>query len=221
MRDFVRNILPQVRARSPQPLNLHTERDLEKEIENEYATVVGGDGCETMVGMDGVKGELSVEKNVDIQTLDEPASKEYPSWGRTRGWPLVTSLLSSQDMVEEHLHDDGSGEENIDRPPSTDVQSQPRAHISHPAHEIRRARSAISLVSVPNPRKPSSLASRRAGPSSIRLPAKMSTISTPPPSPLLRRSNLSHPDIASLVENWTHTGPANETLLYRTQPSSS
>ncbi|KAF9469782.1 Alpha/Beta hydrolase protein [Collybia nuda] len=222
MRDFVRNILPQVRARSPQPLNFHAERVLENEIENEYATVVSGDGVETTVGMDGVQVELGIDKSIDLKAMDEGArsGKEYPSWGRSRGWPLVTSLPSPQDEIEDH-HEGGDDEENTDQPLSLNTESQSCTRTSPSGPGMRRVHSAVSLVSVSNSRKPSSLASRRAVPGPIRLPAQMSKISTPPPSPSLRRSTLSHPDIASLIENWTYAGPANETLVYRTQPSSS
>jgi hypothetical protein len=221
MRDFVRNILPRVRARSPQPLNLHAELGLEQEIENENATVVSGDGVETKVGMNGVNDELGAEKNYS-KGQDEKvrASKEYPSWGRSRGWPLVASLPSPQDEIEDH-HMNSINSVNTNQHHFSKVLPQPHAHASHPAPGIRRVRSAVSIIPTPTHRKSSTFASRRAGPGPIRLPAGMSKVSTPPPSPSLRRSTMSHPDIASLIENWSHSGPANETLVYRTHPNSS
>ena len=229
MRNFVRIILPKVRSCSPQLLNARAELELEQEIENENATVVGGDGVEMKIGMEGVNDELGVKESSESESEDEKGQnrKEYPSWGRSRKWPLVPSLSSSHEETQERKNERRDRKDNagIDRPtlptPSPSVTSPSETNSSQLASGLRRIRSGVSLV-VPvggTLCKSSPFESRRAGPDHIRLPAvqPMSKMNSPPPSPSLRRTNASHPDIASLVENWSHSGPANQTLLYKTE----
>ncbi|KAF5385349.1 hypothetical protein D9615_001202 [Tricholomella constricta] len=228
MKNFVRNILPQIRTRSPRPLNLRAELHLEEEIENENATVVRGDGVEIKAGMESVNDKLGVEDTDDPENKDNKRrdSREYPSWERgSRIWPFV-NLPSPLDEDDEHKHH--AEGVTVTRPPSPAVSSHPYTDTSEGTAGIRRIRSAVSLVAVPVPptliarphhRKISALESRKAAPGHIRLPAAVMTkCSSPSHSPLhspsLRRSSMSHPDIASLVENWSHTGPANQTMLY-------
>ena len=224
MRDFVRNVLPKVRSCSPKMLNARAELELEQEIENENATVVGGDGVETKVGMEGVNDELGARESSESESEDEKGQsrKEYPSWGRSRKWPLVPSLSLPHEQTQEWKN------ERTDRKDSAPTSSLPAVTMpsetssSQLASGLRRIRSGVSLV-VPvggTHCTSSPFESRRAsaGPDHIRLPAvqPMSKMSSPPPSPSLRRTSASHPDIASLVENWSHSGPANQTLLYKT-----
>jgi hypothetical protein len=230
MRDFVRNILPQVRSRSPQLLNARAELELEQEIENENATVVGGDGVETKTGMEGVNDELGARESSESESEDEKglSRKEYPSWKRSRKWPLVPVLPSPHEEAQERKNERRERRDSaaIDRPtspisPTPSITSTSDTGASQLASGLRRIRSAVSLVvpvGGPHHCKPSPFESRRAGPDHIRLPTvqPMSKMNSPPPSPSLRRSNASHPDIASLVENWSHSGPANQTLLYKT-----
>ncbi|KAG6842448.1 hypothetical protein C0991_007578 [Blastosporella zonata] len=221
MKDFVQNILPHLRARSPQPLDAHAEYRLEEEIENENSTVVGGDGVETKTGMDNVMDQLGEKTGVHPEHHDERAqdSKEYPSWGRSsRLWPLVN-------MPTPYVEEDDF-QVTVTRPPSPAASRQPH-HTSEENIGIRRIRSAVSLVAVPvansvvsrSHHRKSPFESRRAGPGCIRMPIMaMSKCNTPPPSPLelpsLLCNNISHPDIASLVENWSQSGPANQTMRY-------
>lgn len=230
MRDFVRNVLPQVRSSSPQLLNARAELELEQEIENENATVVGGDGVKTKSGMEGVNDELGARDSSESESEDdkEQSRKEYPSWGRSRKWPLVPSFPSPHEEAQERKNErrDRKDSAVVDRPTSptsspTSVTSPSDTGASQLASGLRRIRSAVSLV-VPvgglHHCKPSPFESRRTGPDHIRLPAvqPLSKMTSPPPSPSLRRTNTSHPDIASLVENWSQSGPANQTLLYKT-----
>jgi len=227
MRDFVRNVLPQVRSRSPQLLDARAELELEQEIENENATVVGGDGVETKTGMEGVNDELGARESSESESEDErgQSRKEYPSWGRSRKWSLVPYLPSPQEEAQQRKSERRDRKENATTDGPTSPVSSPPSIISPSdtgasqlSSGLRRIRSAVSLVvpvGLPLHYKPES---RRAGPGHIRLPVvnPMSKVNSPPPSPSLRRTNASHPDIASLVENWSHSGPANQTLHYKT-----
>lgn len=228
MRDFVRNVLPRVRSCSLQLLNARAERELEHEIENENIMVVGGDGVETNIGMGCVNDKLGSRESSESESEDEKghSRKEYPSWGRSRKWPLVPSLPSAHAEAQERRAErrERKNSATTDRPESPTspplVVSPPDTGASQLATGLRRIRSAVSLVvpaGGPHQCKPSPFESRRTGPDHIHLPAvhQMSKMNSPPPSPSLRRTNASHPDVASLVEDWSNSGPANQTLLYK------
>ncbi|KAG6878133.1 hypothetical protein C0993_011847 [Termitomyces sp. T159_Od127] len=221
MKEFVQNTLPQLRSRSPQPLTPYVEHHLEEEIENDKTTVVRGDGVGMNTGMDQVMDCLGEKTNDHSEYCDENQGdrKGYASWGRgLRLWP------SGNIPTPVGEDDDWEHKRTYTRPPSPSVCH----HLAKKPGEInglRRIRSAVSLLAVPTPRtrphhRKSPFESRRAGPGYICIPPfpRMSKCSTPPPSPLespsLRRNNVSHPDISSLVEDWSHSGPANQTTCY-------
>ncbi|RDB28837.1 Acetyl-hydrolase [Hypsizygus marmoreus] len=227
MRDFVQNVLPQIRTRSPQRLNSRAELHLEQEIENENATVVSGDGMETRSGMESVNGKLGTEEGSGSDSSQERGRhKEYTSWGRSwRIWSLVNlpSPLDEEDEKE-------TGNITVTRPPSPALSTLPVPDDSQQSNNLRRIRSAVSLV-VPVSttrgtrslhRRPLAFESRLSGPGHIRIPpiTPMSKldVNSPPSSPSLRRSSNSHPDLASLVEGWSHSGPANKTKLFGVAP---
>jgi hypothetical protein len=221
MRDFVRDVLPHIRSCSPQLLNARAELELELEIKNENATVVGGDGVKTKTGMEGVNDELGARESSESDSEDGrgQSRKEYSSWRPLRMWPLAP-LSSPHEEVQEKKN--GTRDRN-DSPVTVDGTISPTPSTPSPSESdtslasgLRRIRSAVSLV-VPTG-GPYPFECRRAGPGHIRLPAlqPMSKFNPSPTSPSLRRTNASHPDIVSLVENWSHSGPANQTLLYQT-----
>lgn len=87
MHAFVRIVLPQHRARSPQLLAVATERGLEREIENNRTVVVGGDGTEQL---------LTLSKQSQMEKFGEDQEQTYgseesidsePSWIETPLWP--------------------------------------------------------------------------------------------------------------------------------------
>jgi len=229
-RDFVRNILPQIQSRSPQLLNHTAEAVLEHEIDNENATVVRGDGVETASGMQEVKEELGEEERTESESDDDSraALRAYPSWGRAQIWSPSPPTSDDEDDEDE----EPSASET---PIPTPTLSRPRADTLPSMSGLRRIQSAISVIIPdpisptprhhqrtqshrprrPDPRRSPGLEFRRPA-NHIRLPTfSISSINSPPPSPSIRRSNASHPDITSLVENWTHSGPANQTLMYK------
>jgi len=231
-RDFTRNMLPRVQCRSPRLLDGTAEAVLENEIDNEKARVVRGDGVETASGMQEVKGALKHrgfeesttdsesdsedEDECQDQDQDTRASHEaFPSWGRTR------SRLPSPAPS-----DDGSGDwPAVSQPlPASPCASGEEAQA---LPTMRRIQSALSIL-MGSPSSPSSpttrrtIKSRRDTVSYSRrnhqpvVPAKTPvSLKTSPPSPSIRRSSLSHPDITSLVRQWTSNGPANETVMYK------
>ncbi|KAG6873859.1 hypothetical protein C0995_010471 [Termitomyces sp. Mi166 len=221
MKDFVQNTLPQLRSRSPQPLTPYVEHTIEEEIENEKTTVVRGDGVGMKTGMDNVMDRLGEKTNVQSEYSDgkQEDSKGYASWGRSAHlWPLGNIPTPMEE------DDDWECKKTVTRPPSPSICHHPITNTSN-ENGLRRIRSAVSLVAVPAPRtrphhrKPP-FESRRAGPGYICIPPfpTMSKCSTPPPSPLespsIRRNNISHPNITSLVEDWSQSGPANQITCY-------
>ncbi|KAJ7070773.1 Alpha/Beta hydrolase protein [Mycena amicta] len=197
IRHFVRSILPQLQSRLPKALGAQAEEGLELEIDTEDATVVRGDGVES----ETVKEDLEEEERTESEPEEAAAatSKYYPSWGSRIG------------LASPPTTDDESEEE------SRTVPTTPSAQTS----TLRRIRSAVSVL-IPNTARPPltrhrSQHSQHRSNSHNHLPTLAAfTTMSPLPSPSIRRnSTASHPDITKLVENWTSSGPANETLVFR------
>jgi hypothetical protein len=222
-RDFVRNILPQFQSRSPQPLGGAAEAVLEDEIDNEKACVVSGDGQETATGMQDVKAELGNEEDAKTESDsgdDVANQKTYPSWRNSQIW---SPSLSGDDDT------DDSGSEPETAPPAYSAVT--------PHSVLRRIKSAISVLI------PDSAPTHTPAPSAVLPPTRtrhhrrtpshqsahqepvrprhrysisnLAPSTSPPPSPSIRRSNVSHPNVTSLIQQWATSGPANQTLTYK------
>jgi len=223
MKDFITNTLPQIRHSSPEPLDRGVELRLEQEIENEKSTVVSGDGIGTTMGLEAINDEFGTEETSGGHDETIASSKDYNSWGRSpRLWPLFT--LSSLDEEDGYAYD--AWHPTATPPPSPIFLATKVSDALEEIPTLRRIRSAVSLY-VPSSAPALHQTNRQAGssqvnrrrpsPGPIRLPPiTMSKVKSPPPSPSLRRSSTSHPDIASLVENWSLSGPANQTMHYGT-----
>jgi hypothetical protein len=217
-RDFVRHTLPQIQSRSPQQLDGAAEAVLETEIDNEKTCVVGGDGVETASGMQEVKDKLAADdgERTESDSDDLSSQRAYPSWGRSRVWSPI--------------HDDEDLDTTDDDDPPE--RAAPTSPSLPPGDEIsftRRLKSAFSVFlpkSVPTVRAKNHHRARSTQslhteykhplPSHLRLSTfSMSSVTSPPPSPSIRRSNASHPDITSLVHEWATSGPANQTLTFK------
>jgi len=220
-RDFVRNILPQFQSRSPQPLGGAAEAVLEDEIDNEKACVVSGDGQETATGMQDVKAELGNEEDTKTESDsgdDVANQKTYPSW-RSQIW-------------SPSLAGDGDTDDS-----DTDTEPAPPAYSTVTSNSVlRRIKSAISVL-VPDPASTPPVPLAMPAPTRPRhhrrtpshQPAhhepmrprhrysisNLTSSTSPPPSPSIRRSNVSHPNVTSLIQQWASSGPANQTLTYK------
>jgi len=235
-RDFVRHTLPRIQSRSPRLLDGTAEAVLENEIDNEKARVVRGDGVETASSVQDVKGALENlgveesrtdsesdsegEEECQDQDQDAVTSQEvFPSWGPTN------SRLPSPAPS-----DDGSGEWPAVSQPLQTTSPCASGEEAQSLPTMRRIHSALSILmgSPPSPSSPTTrrpIRSRRNTVNHSRrnhqlvLPpvfGKASvSLKTSPPSPSIRRSSSSHPDITSLVRQWTSNGPANETVMYK------
>jgi hypothetical protein len=217
-RDFVRHILPQLQIRSPQQLDGVAEAVLENEIDNEKACVVSGDGVETGSGIQEVKDKFESDdgERTESDSDDSAIQKAYPSWRRSQVW---SPAQDDADLV--NFDDDRLKRETESPPPSLSQSDE----ISL----IRRLKSAFSkfLPESTPPSRPRNYhrtsskqvvhtESVKSTPSPLRLPPfSMSSMTSPPPSPSIRRSNVSHPDITSLVKEWASSGPANQTLTFK------
>lgn len=129
MRNFVRKVLPECQARSPQMLGMIAVRGLEREIENEHAVVVGGDGVEPDTSNDkqarkdefGLSSEELKKTRVDRSGIGSSSDEDndyIPSWVKSPGWPALSHGTGPRRGVEstkskyeiEHIED-------IDIPP--------------------------------------------------------------------------------------------------------
>lgn len=181
------------------------QEKLEHEIDSENVRVVRGDGVETVSGKHDVEEEMKKEEEEE-KSDEEERPRKYSSWGRSRANSIIHPLVMSP---------------KVERESSTSQDEE-----STDASEIHRIQSALSLLSASptrnHRRTPSVQSSRpaytRQFTGHMPMPSgHLSQAPTSPPSPSIRRRNASqsHPDITSLVEQWTNAGPANQTVMYK------
>jgi len=184
--------------------------------------MVRGDGVETFTGKHDVEEEIKEEEEAEKTAGEEDTSGdegEFSSWGhspqasflgRSRSNSILHSLSMTSSMTEDHP-----------------TQTPPPEAEPAPSN-LRRIQSALALFTAETSAPPTRNHRRTPSAQSIRpkytkrftghmpMPElNMSSIKTPPPSPSIRRSNVSHPDITMLVEQWTSAGPANQTTMYK------
>lgn len=222
MREFVRNILPQIQERSPQMLDIQAEKILEDEIDNESASVVRGDGVEVATGKEEVEEEFREELPTSDSDEESHQSNQLPSWGHSQEW--------SASDAEDESSDDSDDTEQTTASSGYRTPTVTRAR-SATLPGFRRIRSAMSLIISDPPTTPHRchhrtpslhlvndvLGSRpRLDPIHIASRTPTSAHTSVPPSPSLRRSSNagSYPDISVLLRNYTDSGPANHTLMY-------
>lgn len=242
MRSFVQKELPQLEGHSPHMLAPDAQKVLVEEIDNESVSIVRGDGVEVTSGKHEVEVELEENSRTDSDEDSPRSSAEEPSWGRSASWSLSGDSDESTDGPDDSSDEETEIEvpsthtHTVKRHRSATLPSQPQG--------FRRIRSAISLIMPdPLPPAPSSqrhrhrrtrsqqhspILSRRSsffdlsksisrdGPGPITLPPvpHISVMRSVPPSPSIRRSAPSHPDISSLVQTYSSSGPANETVFF-------
>ncbi|KAF8665374.1 hypothetical protein AX16_000393 [Volvariella volvacea WC 439] len=226
MHNFVR-ALGQQYTRPPQDLDSTARKELAQEFVTNKTTVVDGDGVEAFTPMDDdvtIKSSSNTEDSEDEPTLcstpDSQEQEEFPSWHPASTWSSSIATLS--DGISSDITSD-----------LEDSKEQPSAlaENSSTTRALRRIQSAISvLIPSQQPQTASSPIpqditysgkSLSSSPALSRISAlTMTQISSPPPSPSLRRNNASHPDLTSLVNSWSQC-PANETLLYKNRTATS
>jgi len=152
------------------------ERGLEREIENEHAVVVGGDGVEVPASGDkqarknefGLTSKIGENMSEKAGVSRRPVSSledndDIPSWVKSPGWPALSLGVgeSTKDKYEiEHI-------ENIDIPPlsllppsihclsmpptptsSTTMKSSPKMSVPSPPYSA-----PLPLPSISSPRR--------------------------------------------------------------------
>ena len=208
-RNFVRHVLPRLQPRSPQLMDGSAQEELEQEIVSENVRVVSGDGVETASGRQDVNKEMKEDEQVEQTDEEEDSSsqEEYSSWGRSRNGSILQPLTRS---------------------PTAEKDTKTTQSTEAAPSNLRRIRSALSLLSSgsepPATEPPPTRNHRRTPSGQSSHPGyrrrfsghslNMSEYATPAP-PSIRRKNSSHPDITSLVEHWTISGPANHTMMYK------
>jgi hypothetical protein len=206
IRNYVQATLPRIQSRSPQRIDGIAEEELEHEIDNEQARVVSGDGVETASAReeamsdledDSTENDISTESDTD-ETPSDLDEKDLPSWGRSHQWspPKVHGIAGYDD-------DDDLDHHAFDHPLSI-----PPSDGTEPA-VIRRIHSAISTI-LPDQE---SLSAAKARHHKRTLSNNKPDRISPPSFPSVRHS--SHPDIASLVHQWTNS---NQNLMCKPHP---
>lgn len=218
-RAFVHNVLPRPRPRSPRALS---EEKLEHEIDNENIRVVRGDGVVTGSGREDLNEKLqddSDEGDSGTEKADDEAevTSHYSSWGRSRSssilQPLSPIIPKAEPSGTKTPHEEMElGTSNLRRIQSalSMLTSGGSPSIVSPARTRHHSRTP-SAQSISRP----GYTKRFTGHMPISPDLNMSTVASPPPSPSIRRRNVSHPDITSLVDQWTASGPANQTTMYK------
>ncbi|KAF8167393.1 hypothetical protein B0H34DRAFT_15171 [Crassisporium funariophilum] len=199
MRNFVRKVLPQYQSQSPKSLGVIAEQGLEREIENEHAVVVGGDGVEAPAALDqqaqvsefGVtpKHPLDGEKRRSIYRSERSGATDDdqndnaeedvgPSWVKSPTLPALPRNGCSMVGDSKEKHDF----EHIENAESLDFADIPPLCLSPPSPSPMPHHS--SSVPPPSPRPvlsnfPSSNSSVRSA-SSLRI--SVSPFPTPPRS---------------------------------------
>jgi hypothetical protein len=200
MRDFVRNILPQYQIRSPKMLGSSAEKELEQEIDNDNAKIVGGDG---VASADMAAGREALVAGADVVESDgEDSKNSYPSWGRPNRW-----YMDSTDLGDSSMLDLGSPQPTTSDATLRRIKSLVLPNSSN--HQLQRRTSHVLLTArkIQDMREPPPAYS--AVPDDIMTP-----VSSPPPSPSIRRKQASHRDLTSIVNSYEQSGPANLTLRY-------
>ncbi|KAJ7109953.1 Alpha/Beta hydrolase protein [Mycena epipterygia] len=209
MHNFVRTILPHLQSTAPpRALGAEAEEGLELEIDSAQATVVRGDGVASETVKEDLEDEARTESDPEEEEEESGEAEKtyYPSWGPSR--LALASPPTTDDEEDEE-------EDEEEAPPPPPVEPAPTS-------TLRRIRSAVSVIipetiTRPPLKRHRSQHYHRRTSSREQVPTLSTfTMMSPPPSPSVRRNSIaSHPDITKLVENWTHSGPANETLVYK------
>ncbi|KAF5368407.1 hypothetical protein D9758_002167 [Tetrapyrgos nigripes] len=210
IRDFVWDFLPQVQSGGPRTLDVKAERVLESEIESESTRMVRGDGVETTSGLPRLRKTLSVPSFGDTSDTEEEPTKRrrdslYSSW-RRRNWPLQDSDSSSSD----------SEDEEESSPPAFNRRRS--GTLPSSLSGFRKIPSATS-IRVPDTPPPRPLHKRTSSFVGVPSSHRSNFVHSIPPSPSIRRSRAnSYADLQQLVQSFSDTGPANETIIYSRRP---
>jgi len=189
MRNFVKYVLPQHQSRSPQLLAPIAEQGLEREIENNRAVVVSGDGAEIFSSSDQ---QTEVEKFSKEKpplsrrnSLKKPSihpgdasddSDDAASWVRTPVWPKLSSSRTSRTEKEnkdeaevdyfEHANTDDIPELDLSRSGASTPATHPARPPLHSFLSSSSGRLAMSPLSSnqesPGPRRTHSTSSLAA-----------------------------------------------------------
>ncbi|KDQ63109.1 hypothetical protein JAAARDRAFT_29104 [Jaapia argillacea MUCL 33604] len=233
-RDFVRNVLPVYQVHSPQVLGGETEAEMEHEIVNEKSRMVSGDGLES----ESIESGMESESSQNDEDGSQGSKQEDPSWGQ-----VDTPSPSSTPWPSPPVTDD-EDEEETRRAPLPQLRRRPtsiRDGRKTPTKDrLQRIGSALSFLT-DKAARPHSLTPSAHQTSQwtndneqhqrtmphvphphLHVPALNMTSSTiRAPKPSIRRCNSSHPNISSLCKQWESSGPANQTMAYKRDESTS
>ncbi|KAH8835575.1 Alpha/Beta hydrolase protein [Flagelloscypha sp. PMI_526] len=239
MREFVKDVF---HDHAPRALDSTAEQGLEKELENDGVMLVRGDGLEVASGLDDARKEISTchgpssseNTSSDGDDTDETQpslQRERSSWVRS---PIISPLWPQRDVPAYHSPSSSDEENDSDAPltirrVTSTVQLSDRSKVRRRSETLpsqplapripTSTTSSSSSTPRPKPVNRTQSFSRAFGGSPLNLSGlTMTSERTAPPSPSLRRAasrTASHPDLFSLVDDWTQSGPANVTRHYQ------
>ncbi|KZT08648.1 uncharacterized protein LAESUDRAFT_648554 [Laetiporus sulphureus 93-53] len=223
-RDFVQNFLPQWQQRSPRALEGSTEENLEQEIDNNAARVVRGDGTESISRPEDICGHISAtgrtaakaDGGEEEEDVSPSPSEEEMSWSAQLPTPAGSEDENRDDSVL-------IAASKADREKSKTLlpgQVNPRS-------SLKRLRSTLSIIAGASYLSATDYFSdppheeQGNEPPSPRARSRRSTLSMsslkPVPPPSIRRSERSHPDVHSLIQQYASSGPVQETATLKSQ----
>ncbi|KAJ3789275.1 Alpha/Beta hydrolase protein [Lentinula aff. detonsa] len=229
MREFVRKFLPQLGSETLDNLDEQTEKVIGDEIESESVILVGGDGQQIASGIEGLKQSATAETSAESSSDTEEENhhrkphREHSSWSR-RTWglspftlltsavprPPNTTRRRADTLPSGPIASDSRSSALAVTPKPVNSRTRSQSHITQRAPGLSPRRSGLPpRISIANNTIPHSR--------SKILPTPVSPSWFPSlPSPSIRRSSRanSHPDLSSLVQDWTSGGPANRTFIY-------
>ncbi|KAH6917059.1 esterase [Coprinopsis sp. MPI-PUGE-AT-0042] len=240
IRNFVKHVLPQIQSRSPQPLPEVAEKGMEQEMEN--AVLVGGDGVEQSTSEKELHEIEQGALTDDTSGGETEDDKEVPpSWVRSPVWSKASFPDLQVSGKEKVAGKENTLEVNVlthiaplqSTPSPTSIASSPGPALSRnsSSNPLRPRSQTLLRPSGPAsssrpPVRPKPAGRQRSYNTLRGTPFVMSAVvqNSPAPPPSLRRSksgSRSHPDLTSLVDNWSREGPANDTWVYSANTQSS
>ena len=190
--------------RTAQRLNTTSLAELERDIDNERARPVRGDGQEMpRIQREGLRDEAN-----ELGGSEPESDVERPSWTRRR-----SNQLLNRTSIVHPLDDSRSPKGGPARSPTSQLSHLTTSHLTTntASWKLGTPLTEESVTSVKRERPRNHRRGETAG--QLRLSnMAMSTISiTPTPTTRSRSRAISHPDIFSLCQDWANKGPTNQT----------
>ena len=224
IRNFVKHVLPQIQSHSPRPLPDVAEQGMEQEMEN--AVLVAGDGMEQSSSQRELQEMEERAVDDDSSGGETEDDKEVPpSWVRSPTWSKSSFPEPQADGKEGMVREDMVEIPAVLVTPLSVAPicatSTTRVSSRTPSNPLRPRSQTLHRSPTPSSTQPSrpKPVGRQRSYHTLRgtpfvMTAAVQNLTAPQPSLRQSSSSRSHPDLTSLVDNWSREGPANDTWVY-------